>query len=101
MSASQESAKAIRGTYVSLNGRNLYIETYSLESICLNASVFKITSILFKQIMNVFLSTQNDPSQVYIMLAYDYNPDKKDQKDMYKLVGFWNPNTQDYEFEQQ
>jgi len=98
---SQESAKATRGTYLSLNGRELYVETYSLESIRLNAPLFRITSSLFNRIMTVFLSTQIDPSQVYIMLAYDYIPDKKDQKDMYKLVGFWNPKTQDYEFEQQ
>lgn len=98
MSSSQDSGKATRGTYVSFNGRELYVETYTLESIILNNEHLKIPSSMFNRIRTIFSSQQTDPSQTYVMLAHDYHFDKYYT---YKLAGFWNPQTKDYEFEQQ
>lgn len=87
------------GTYMSLNGRNIYAETHSLEDCFVNFQPDELSPKIRERLREVFPTT--DDNQTYITIAFDYSRATLNNKEMYILSGFWNPNIGGYEFEQE
>ena len=94
------SAARTRGTYISHNGRNLYVETHTLEACNLNFRSEGMSQKMYERLCHVFSTpTSQEPSQIYIPLAFDYSPELESDSERYIISGFWNPDTQNYEFD--
>jgi hypothetical protein len=94
------SAARTRGTYISHNGRNLYVETHTLEACNLNFRSEGMSQKMYERLCLVFSTpTSQEPSQIYIPIAFDYCPELESDSDRYIISGFWNPGTQNYEFD--
>jgi hypothetical protein len=89
-----------RGTYMSHNGRNIYVETRTLEECLLNFQAEEIPQNMHERLHEVFSTpTAPEPSQIYIPIVFDYYAKTESNSEVYILSGFWNPNTSNYEFE--
>jgi hypothetical protein len=88
---------------MSVNGRNVYIETHKLEDYYINLPSYELSPQMRERLNDVFSTlssnTENESSQTYITLAFDYHPEKIDYTEKYKFSGFWNQNICEYEFE--
>ena len=83
------------GTYMSHNGRNIYVETHTLEECLVNFQ----SEEMHQRLHQVFSTpTSPEPSQIYIPVVFDYHAMTESSGESYTLSGFWNPNTNDYEF---
>ena len=94
------SSNTDKGTYMSYNGRNIYVETHTLEDLLVNFQhTEELTPKIHKRLREVFCkSSSSEPDKTYIMVAFDYIPENLNDKDKYTFAGFWNPNSSDYEF---
>ena len=103
MSSNQFASTPERGTYMSYNGRHIYVKTHTLEDLLVNFQYTdreELTPKIHKRLREVFStsSSETEPDKTYIMVAFDYIPENLNDKDKYTFAGFWNPNSSDYEF---
>lgn len=98
--------KSIRGTYMSVNGRNIYIESHTLEDCLINFQPDEMSPKMRERLVEVFsppgvttTTTTEDATQTYISVAFDYYAETAYNKEKYILSGFWNPTTSSYELE--
>jgi hypothetical protein len=102
-STSTPASKSIRGTYMSVNGRNIYIESHTLEDCLVNFQPDEMSPKMRERLIEVFsppsATTTGDATQTYISVAFDYYAETAYNKEKYILSGFWNPTTSSYEFE--
>ena len=102
MSSNTPTTTSTRGTYMSVNGRNIYIESYTLEDCLINFQPDEMSPKMRERLIEVFSppgSTTTDATQTYISVAFDYYAETTYNKEKYILSGFWNPATNSYEFE--
>ena len=98
-------SKSTRGTYMSVNGRNIYIESCTLEDCLINFQPDELSPKMRERLVEVFsppggtTTTTGDATQTYISVAFDYYAETAYNKEKYILSGFWNPTTSSYEFE--
>ena len=89
-----------RGTYMSHNGRNIYVETRTLEECLVNFQAEEMPQNMHERLHQVFSTpTAPEPSQIYIPIVFDYYANSESNSEVYIISGFWNPNTSNYEFE--
>ena len=95
--------KSTRGTYMSVNDRNIYIESHSLEDCLINFQPDELSPKMRERLIEVFsplgATTTVDATQTYISVAFDYYAETAYNKEKYILSGFWNPTTNSYEFQ--
>jgi len=94
--------KSIRGTYMSVNGRNIYIESRTLEDCLINFQPDELSPKMRERLIEVFSPpgvTTTDATQTYISVAFDYYAETAYNKERYIISGFWNPTIHIYEFE--
>ena len=97
--------KSTRGTYMSVNGRNIYIESRTLEDCLINFQPDELSPKMRERLIEVFsplgatTTTTGDATQTYISVAFDYYAETAYNKEKYILSGFWNPTTNSYEFQ--
>ena len=100
---SSNTPKSIRGTYMSVNDRNIYIESHSLEDCLINFQPDELSPKMRERLIEVFsplgATTTADATQTYISVAFDYYAETAYNKEKYILSGFWNPTTNSYDFE--
>ena len=83
------------GTYMSHNGRNIYVETHTLEECLVNFQ----SEEMRERLHEVFSTPSSpEPSQIYIPIVFDYRAMTESSSESYTLSGFWNPHTNNYEF---
>ena len=89
-----------RGTYMSHNGRNIYVETRTLEDCIVNFQMEEMPQNMYERLHEVFSTPiASEPNQIYIPIVFDYYAKTESNSEVYILSGFWNPNTSNYEFE--
>lgn len=94
--------KSTRGTYMSVNGRNIYTESRTLEDCLINFQPDELSPKMRERLIEVFSppgEKTGDSTQTYISVAFDYYAETAYNKEKYILSGFWNPTTNSYEFE--
>ena len=98
--------KSIRGTFMAVNGRNLYIESRTLEDCLINFQPDEMSPQVRERLIEVFslpsatiTTTTGDATQTYISVAFDYYAETAYNKEKYIVSGFWNPIIHSYEFE--
>ena len=95
--------KSTRGTYMSVNGRNIYIESHTLEDCLVNFQPDELSPKMRERLIEVFsplgATTTTDATQTHVSVAFDYYAETAYNKEKYILSGFWNPTTNSYEFE--
>ena len=100
---SSNTPKSIRGTYMSVNDRNIYIESHTLEDCIVNFQPDELSPKMRERLIEVFSppggTTTGDTTQTYISVAFDYYAETAYNKEKYILSGFWNPTTNSYEFQ--
>jgi hypothetical protein len=87
---------------MSVNGRNIYIESRTLEDCLINFQPDEMSPKMRERLVEVFSppgATMTDATQTYISVAFDYYAETAYNKEKYILSGFWNPTTSSYEFE--
>ena len=98
--------KSIRGTFMAVNGRNIYIESRTLEDCLINFQPDEMSPQVRERLIEVFslpsatiTTTTGDATQTYISVAFDYYAETAYNKEKYIVSGFWNPIIHSYEFE--
>ena len=94
--------KSIRGTFMAVNGRNIYVETRTLEYCLVNFQPDELSPKMRERLVEVFSppsATNADVTQTDISVAFDYYAETAYNKEKYILSGFWNPTTNSYEFQ--
>ena len=85
---------------MSHNGRNIYVETRTLEECLVNFQAEEMPQNMHERLHQVFSTpTVPEPSQIYIPIVFDYYAKSESNSEVYIISGFWNPNTSNYEFE--
>jgi hypothetical protein len=91
---------------MSVNGKRVYIETRSLDDCLINLTTDELPQQLRDRLQVVFSSSASSASsapaninKTYIPFAFDYDYENPHKTEEYKIAGFWNPNTQQYEFD--
>ena len=114
--------KSTRGTFMAVDGKRVYIQTYSLEYCLINFRPDELSQQMRERLQSVFsvsisantnnaantantdntantANTDNNNNKTYISIAFDYDYENPNNTEEYKFAGFWNPNTQRYEFD--
>jgi len=98
--------KSTRGTFMSVNGKRVYIETRSLDDCLINLTTDELPQQLRDRLQSVFSSSSassasSSPAnnKTYISFAFDYDYENPHKTEEYKIAGFWNPSTKQYEFD--
>jgi hypothetical protein len=98
--------KPTRGTFMAVNGKRVYVETRSLDDCLINVHSDELSEQLRDKLQSVFsLSTSTDHimtcnnNKIYIPFVFDYDYENPNNIEEYKISGFWNPNTKQYEFD--
>ena len=92
--------KSTRGTFMSINGKRVYIETRSLDDCLINLTTDELPQQLRDRLQVVFTSSAPaNINKTYIPFAFDYDYENPNNTEEYKIAGFWNPSTQQYEFD--
>ena len=94
--------KSTRGTFMSVNGKRVYIETRSLDDCLINLTTDELPQQLRDRLQVVFSSSASSApanNKTYIPFAFDYDYENPHKTEEYKIAGFWNPSTQQYEFD--
>ena len=87
---------------MSVNGRNIYVETRSLDDCLVNFQPDEMSPKMRERLIELFSSpckTTTDATQTDISVVFDYYAETTYNKERYILSGFWNPTTHSYEFE--
>ena len=88
--------KTNRGIYMTVNGKNIYIETSTLEHCLVNFQPNEMSPKMRERLHEVFPTT--DVSRTYVTLAFNTDTDADADKKEFSICGFWNPNISGYEF---
>ena len=91
--------KSTRGTFMAINGKRVYIETRSLDDCLINLTTDELPQQLRDRLQVVFTSSAPANNKTYIPFAFDYDYENPHKTEEYKIAGFWNPSTQQYEFD--
>ena len=98
--------KPTRGTFMAVNGKRVYVETRSLDNCLINAHTDELSEQLLDKLHSAFsLSTSTNDiitcnnNKIYIPFVFDYDYENPNNIEEYKVAGFWNPNTKQYEFD--
>jgi hypothetical protein len=95
--------KSTRGTFMAINGKRVYIETRSLDDCLINLTTDELPQQLRDRLQVVFSSSASSApaniNKTYIPFAFDYDYENPHKTEEYKIAGFWNPSTQQYEFD--
>jgi hypothetical protein len=98
--------KPTRGTFMAVNGKRVYVETRSLDNCLINSHTDELSEQLLDKLHSAFsLSTSTNDiitcnnNKIYIPFVFDYDYENPNNIEEYKVAGFWNPNTKQYEFD--
>ena len=102
----------LRGTFMAINSKRVYVETRSLDDCLINLTTDELPQQLRDRLQSVFssstsTSTTTSPSNItvdsnnktYIPFVFDYDYENPQNTEEYKIAGFWNPYTKQYEFD--
>jgi len=96
----------MRGTFMVVNGKRVYVETRSLDDCLINVHTDELSEQLRDKLQTAFsLSTSTNHiitcnnNKTYIAFVFDYDYENPDNMEEYKIAGFWNPRIQQYEFD--
>jgi hypothetical protein len=102
--------KPTRGTFMAVNGKRVYIETRSLDNCLINLHTDELSQQLRDKLQSVFSSSMSatnttinaaasSNNKTYIPFVFDYDYENPNNIEEYKIAGFWNPITKQYEFD--
>ena len=96
----------MRGTFMAVNGKRVYVETRSLDDCLINVHTDELSEQLRDKLQTAFsLSTSTNHiitcnnNKTYIAFVFDYYYENPHNMEEYKIAGFWNPRIQQYEFD--
>jgi hypothetical protein len=93
----------IRGTFMAVNGKRVYVETRSLEDCLINFHPDELSQQMRDRLQSVFSTTMTNNNsknnKTYIPFVFDYDYENPHNTKEHKFAGFWNPSTQQYEFD--
>ena len=93
----------IRGTFMAVNGKRVYVETRSLEDCLINFQPDELPQQMRDRLQSVFANSMstniNSNNKTYIPIVFDFDYENPHKTEEYKFAGFWNPYTRQYEFD--
>ena len=110
---SNPNPKSTRGTFMAINGKRVYVETRSLNDCLINLQTDELSQQLRDRLQAVFPSsttvnntttttatTTDNSNKTYIAFVFDYEYENPHNTEEYKIAGFWNTTTLQYEFDE-
>ena len=98
--------KPTRGTFMAVNGKRVYVETRSLDNCLINVHSDELSQQLRDKLHSAFSLTTFtnhtitcNNNKIYIPFVFDYDYENPNNIEEYKIAGFWNPTTKQYEFD--